>query len=271
VEEWIMSSTAKHDAWNAGQSYERYMGRWSREIAARYLDWLEAPENADWADIGSGTGALTQTILDRTSPRSVSGIEPSEGFVAHARETIRDGRTNFTVGDAQKLPLPADSVDVSASGLVLNFVPDKTAALKEMQRITRPGGLVSFYVWDYPGGGMGFIDVFWKAAAEFDPAAKDLDEGKRFPFCTGEGLTALCNQAGLSDVVVEPIRTETVFSSFEDFWQPFTLGAGPAPGYCMSLDDAARTKLKQALKSRVDTGGKVALPANAWGIKAVFH
>lgn len=80
-----MDGTAKHDAWSAGQSYERYMGRWSREIAIKFLDWLEAPQNADWVDIGCGTGALTQTILERCSPKSVTGVEPSEGFVSHAR------------------------------------------------------------------------------------------------------------------------------------------------------------------------------------------
>ena len=90
-----MTHESKHDAWSAGQSYEQYMGRWSRQIAVQFLDWLDVPQSADWVDIGCGTGALTQTILDRCRPTSIVGVEPSEGFAAHARETIQDQRARF--------------------------------------------------------------------------------------------------------------------------------------------------------------------------------
>ena len=264
----MSTTTARHDAWAAGEHYERYMGRWSRQIAARYLDWLGAPKGAAWLDLGCGTGALTQTILAQGSPRSIVGIDPSEGFVALARKTTADERARFEVGDAQKIPLEDASVDVVASALVINFVPDKVAALREMKRVAKPGGLVSFYVWDYPGAGMGFMRAFWNAALALDPRAMELAEARRFPFCTPEGLTALCSEAGWPVSTVAKIEIETRFASFEDFWLPFTLGAGPAPGYCVSLPEDKRAALKQRLMNDVGGAGPVSFPARAWAVKA---
>jgi len=265
-----MSTTSRHDAWSSGENYERYMGRWSRRVAARYLDWLGAPEDAAWLDLGCGTGALTQTILARCSPRSIVAIDQSADFVAHARAATSDAhvRMRFEVADAQKLPLDDASIDVAGSALVLNFVPDKIAALRELKRVVKPGGLVSFYVWDYPGGGMGFMSAFWQAAIALDPTAAELGERGRFPFCTPQGLSALCAEAGWPAVTVAPIEIETLFGSFEDYWQPFTLGAGPAPGYCVSLPEDKRAALKQRLMADVGGAGPVSFHARAWAVKA---
>ena len=157
------------------------------------------------------------------------------------------------------------------SALVLNFVPDKPKALAEMKRVARPGGTVAFYVWDYPGGGVEFMRAFWTAAASLDPNARDLTEDKRFPFCTADGLTALSKAAGLSSVDCMPIEVPTVFKAFDDYWRPFTLGAGPAPGYCMSLDADARERLKEKLEADLPhrTDGTIPMKARAWAIKAV--
>ncbi len=264
-----MSTTSRHDAWSAGESYERYMGRWSRRVAERFLDWLGAPADAAWLDLGCGTGALTQTILARSSPRSIVAVDQSAGFVAHARAALSDAhvRMRFDVADAQKLPLEDASVEVAASALVINFVPDRVQALREMKRVVKPGGLVSFYVWDYPGGGMGFMNAFWKAAIALDPKAEELGEGRRFPFCNPDGLSALCAEAGWPAVTVAPIEIETRFGSFEDYWQPFTLGAGPAPGYCVSLPEDKREALKARLMDNVGGAGPVSFTARAWAVK----
>lgn len=224
-----MSTLSRHDAWSAGESYERYMGRWSRQVAARYLDWLAAPKDAMWLDLGCGTGALSQTILARCDPRSVIGIDPSAGFVAHAQATTKDARARFEVGDAQKLPLPDASVDVAASALVLNFVSNKIAALRELMRVVRPAGLMSFYVWDYPGGGMGFMRAFWDAAIALDSKAAELGEGGRFPFCTEQGLTALCAEAGWPAATVAPIEIETRFPTFRITGSPSPWAPAPRP------------------------------------------
>lgn len=262
--------TAKHDAWSAGDSYEAYMGRWSRPMAADFLAWLAPPRGADWIEIGCGTGALTRAVLDAGAPASILATEPSADFAGHARKALDDPRVSVAVADAAHLPARDASADIVASALVFNFLPDRPAALAEMARVLRPGGLVAFYVWDYPGGGMGFIDAFWRAAAALDAEAAGLDEGKRFPFCTREGLAEICRAGDLSDIAVAPIERQTVFPDFAAFWEPFTLGAGPAPGYCLKLSEdrraALRERLAEDLLSRPD--GSIALPARAWAVRA---
>lgn len=260
--------SARHDSWAAGEAYERYMGRWSRQVAERFLDWLAPPRDAAWLDLGCGTGALSQAILARCAPRSLIGIDASAGFIAHARATTADPRARFEVGDAQKLPLADGAVDVAASALVLNFVPDRQAALRELARVVKAGGRLSFHVWDYPGGGMGMMSVFWRCAIALDAKAADLGEGGRFPFCTPDGLAALCAEAGWPAVTVAPIEVESRFADFEDYWQPFTLGAGPAPGYCAGLPEDARARLKAKLQEELGAG-PFTLPARAWAVKAV--
>ncbi|MDQ6436004.1 class I SAM-dependent methyltransferase [Mesorhizobium sp. LHD-90] len=263
-----MNKSAEFDTWSIGQNYDFYMGRWSRQIADNFLDWLAPPRHAAWLDLGCGTGALTTAILARCAPRSILSVDPSEGFLAHARAVVRDERVRFEKASAQDLPAGDASFDVAASALVLNFVPDMQAALAEMRRVLKPGGLLAFYVWDYPGGGMGFIDAFWKAAAAVDESAGALDEGRRFPFCTPDGLAGICQAAGLVSPVIDSLEIETVFPDFEAFWLPFTLGAGPAPGYCTSQPPERQAALKQQLAQMLGTDRPISLVARAWAVKA---
>jgi SAM-dependent methyltransferase len=247
------------------------MGRWSRLVAPRFLDWLGMSEGLDWLEVGCGTGALSTAILERCNPRSLVSIDPSEAFVATARAKIADARAEFSVGDALALPVQNDSRDIIVSALALNFVPDREGALAEMKRATRPSGTVGFYVWDYPGRGVEFMREFWNAATALDPAALELTEDRRFPFCTLDGLVELARDAGLDLVGSTSIEVPTVFASFEDYWHPFTLGAGPAPGYCMSLDPNFRQCLKEKLNHSLPRGPdrSISLKARAWAIKAV--
>jgi SAM-dependent methyltransferase len=268
-----MTEASRHDAWQAGDAYDSYMGRWSRQVAPRFLAWFGAPEGLDWLEVGCGTGALSAAILARCRPRSLIAIDPSEGFFARARANVADGdgRVEFRVGDAQAVRLETDSRDVAVSALVLNFVPDREKALAEMNRVARPGGTVGFYVWDYPDGGVEFMHAFWNAATALDPGVRDLAEDRRFPFCTPDGLADLTRRAGLASIDCTPIEVATVFKDFEDYWRPFTLGAGPAPGYCMSLDPEARRRLKETLEAALPRreDGSIPLKARAWAIKAV--
>lgn len=264
-----MSEATRHDAWQAGDSYEAYMGRWSRQVAPRFLDWLGAPGGLDWLDVGCGTGALSAAILAHCEPASLISLDASEGFAAKARANLTDARAEVRVGDARALDLDSGSRDVVVSALMLNFVPDRERALGEMKRVARPGGRVGFYVWDYPGGGIAFMRAFWNAATALDPAARDLTEDKRFPFCTPEGLTALAARAGLASPECAPIEAPTVFRDFDDYWRPFTLGAGPAPGYCVSLAPDARERLRQRLSDTLPrrADGSIAFTARAWAVK----
>jgi SAM-dependent methyltransferase len=255
------------DPWLSGGPYEHYMGRWSRQVAPRFLSWLNAPSGRRWVDVGCGTGALCAAILDCCSPSSVAGIEPSEGFLQTAKQNLGD-RATFHSGGAAAIPLADASVDIVVSGLVLNFVPDPRAALVEMARVTARGGTVGAYVWDYAAG-MQLIRFFWDAAIALDPAARGLDEAVRFPVCRSEALMQLFAGAGLEAVEVAPIDIGTRFLDFDDYWRPFLGGQGPAPGYAMSLDERARASLRDRLRARLptDADGSIALTARAWAAR----
>jgi SAM-dependent methyltransferase len=266
-----MAEASRHDAWQGGDPYELYMGRWSRQVAPRFLDWLALPEGLDWLDVGCGTGALSAALLARCNPKSLLALDPSDGFVAAAGATLTDPRAEVRVGDAQALPVVSASKGAVVSGLVLNFVPDRPKALAEMKRVARAGAAAAFYVWDYPGGGLEFVHAFWLAALALDPVAAGLCEDKRFPMCTPDALTALATGAGLERVECTAIEVPTVFQDFEDYWHPFTLGAGPAPGYCASLAPEARQLLKERLQSTLprQPDGSIHLEARAWAVRSV--
>src|SRR5262245_960575 len=167
-----MDRAARHDVWATGDPYERYVGRWSRKVAPEFLAWLGMPTDRDWLDVGCGTGALSQTILDKAAPKSVKGIDSSAGFLEYAKANIRDPRASFAVGDARSIPVGDASADVAVSGLVMNFVPEPVRMAADMTRAVRPGGTVAVYVWDYSGQ-MGMMRIFWSTATELDPNAAD--------------------------------------------------------------------------------------------------
>lgn len=263
-----MSSRHVSDTWERGRPYEHYVGRWSRAVAPLFLSWLGIPAGRRWLDVGCGTGALCAAILDRCAPASVAGVEPSEGFLKTAHENLA-GRAQLHSGSATAIPLGDASVDVVVSGLVLNFIPDQPAALREMARVTSPGGAIAAYVWDYAGK-MELMRFFWEAAVALDPGAAKLDEGVRFPLCRPETLEKLFAGAGLKGVDVKAIDMPTPFADFDDYWRPFLGGQGPAPAYAMSLDEAARSRLRERIRERVPTGadGSIALTARAWAVRA---
>ena len=255
------------EVWAAGDAYEPYIGRWSRLVARELLAWLGPAAGGSWLDVGCGTGALAATVLATADPAAVVGLDPSAGFLASARSRLDDRRARFVVADARRLPLAGARFDAVVSGLVLNFVPDPAAAAAEMARVARPGGRVAAYVWDYAGG-MELIRRFWDAAAALDPAAAELDEGRRFPLCQPEPLAGLFRDAGLAEVAVRPIQVPTVFRDFDDYWTPFLGGQGPAPGYVLSLDGAGRAALREELATRLPAAadGSIALAARAWAV-----
>jgi SAM-dependent methyltransferase len=257
------------DNWQLGSPYERYVGRWSRRIAPGFLAWLDVPAAKRWVDVGCGTGALCSAIMERCAPATLIGVEPSDGFLEVARRTL-PGPVDLRPGNAASLPLPDASIDVVASGLVLNFVPDLAAALREARRVSVPGGTFAAYVWDYAGR-MEFMRHFWDAAVALDPAAEPLDEGRRFDLCRPDALRSSVAAAGFRDVQTTGLEVQTQFGSFDDFWEPFLGGQGPAPAYLMSLDDQARARLRERLRERLPTeaDGTIPLAARAWAVRAI--
>ena len=263
-------NTTQHDVWAPGDAYEPFVVRWSRRVAREFVEWLALAGNSRWLDVGCGSGALTQTILATASPREVFGVDPSEGFIAHARRHTQDSRAKFQVGDAQALPVANSDFDVAVAGLVLNFVPDPARRVTEMHRAVRVGGTVAAYVWDYADG-MQLLRRFWDAAVALDPAAGKLDEGRRFPLCRRDALRSLLNDAGLEQTEVRAIDVPTVFKNFDDYWSPFLGGQGPAPGYCVSLSDDQRVRLRNHLQATlpVASDGTIHLKARAFAVRGV--
>lgn len=263
-------TTGSHDIWAAGKLYEPYVGRWSRLVAADFLAWLQAPSNLEWLDVGCGTGALTEAILEHAYPSYVTGIDPSPGFIDYAVTRITDPRVTFGVGEAQSLPVESAHFDAAVAGLVLNFVPEPLLAVGEMARAVRPGGLVAAYVWDYADK-MELMRYFWDAAAALDPAAAGLDEGRRFALCAPGQLLDLFTSAGLRDVQVLAIDVPTSFQDFDDYWTPFLGGQGPAPTYAMSLGESGRDALRERLRATLPVGpnGAIKLIARAWAVRGV--
>lgn len=261
-------ATGNDGRWADGGAYEFYVGRWSRPIARTFLAWLDAPAQADWLDIGCGTGALTQSILALAAPDHVRGIDLSPDFVAFAQMHTADPRASFAVGDAQALPEPDAVCDVVVSGLALNFAPQPDRVATELARVVRPGGIVAAYVWDYADK-MQLMRYFWDAAVALNPAARALDEANRFRICAPEPLAHLFTQADLRQVETRSIDTPTVFHDFDDYWTPFLSGQGPASGYATSLDDQQRAELRELLRSRLPTAsdGSISLVARAWAVK----
>lgn len=260
-----MSGEAVRDNWEHGGAYERFIGRWSSLVAVEFLDWLELPGGLRWVDVGCGTGALSEAILDAQDPTSLDGVEPSPGFVRAALERLGD-RATLHQAPAEDLPLGDGSADVVVSGLVLNFIPDLPAALAEMKRIA-PGGIVAAYVWDY-GGGMDMLRLFWDAADEVNPDGV-IGEGRRFPICRPDALAAAFVEAGLENPEVVPLDIPTPFADFDELWTPFTGGQGAGPSYLVSLDAEKQAALRERLRDRVpvNADGSISLIARAWAIR----
>ena len=260
--------TTQTETWASGAAYEAYVGRWSRLVAREFLRWLNVPADSRWLDVGCGTGALSQTILDQAAASHVTGIDRSAEQVAFARERVADERAQFEVGDAQSLTVEPEAYHAVVSGLVLNFIPDPQHTVAEMVRVAKSNGVIAVYVWDYAGR-MQLMRHFWNAAAALDSSARDLDEGRRFPLCQPEPLRALFQSAGLQDVEVHAIDIATDFQDFDDYWQPFLGGQGPAPGYVRSLSDEQRETLRERLRSALPFAldGSIPLIARAWAVR----
>lgn len=266
----MAETTKNEDRWSAGDAYEPYVGRWSRRVAAEFVDWLDVAKGARWLEVGCGTGALTETILHQAAPQQVVGVDPSGAFLDFARSSLDDQRIELRSGDALALPIESGTFDIAVAGLVLNFVPEPKKAVLEMKRALRPGGIVAVYVWDYAGE-MQLMRRFWDAAVALDDAARELDEGRRFPVCKPDALRALFAEAGLDDISGRAIDVPTVFRDFDDYWTPFLGGQGPAPGYCVRLPEAKRAALREKLRAELPTSpdGSIHLVARAFAVRGV--
>jgi SAM-dependent methyltransferase len=241
----------------AAEAYDRYMGRYSVLLSPQLADLAGVREGQRILDVGCGPGALTAELVRRVGPAAVSAVDPSEPFVAAARERHPD--VEVELASAEELPFPADAFDAALAQLVVHFMKDPGAGVAEMRRVTRRDGVVAACVWDHAGG-QGPLSAFWDVARELDPDVHDESDlmGAR------EGaLTRLFEAAGLRDVEETALVARLEHPSFEEWWEPFTFGVGPAGAYVAALDSERQARLRERCREALPEA-PFALAARAW-------
>jgi SAM-dependent methyltransferase len=245
-----------------GDAYDRFMGRYSVPLAPELADFASVATGQRVLDVGCGPGALTSELVKRLGPSAVAAVDPSEPFVAAAQ--ARHPGVNVQRAVAEALPFEDAAFDAALAQLVVHFMADPVEGLREMARVTRTGGVVAACVWDHAGGG-GPLSVFWKAARELDPGVEDESQlaGAR------EGhLTELFRAAGLEAIEEHALSVRVVHPSFEEWWEPYTLGVGPAGGFVAALDADRRAQLRERCRELLPAA-PFSLSARAWSARGV--
>jgi SAM-dependent methyltransferase len=246
----------------SADAYDRHIGRYGPALAASLIAWAGVEPTGRVLDVGCGPGALTAALAGLLGAERVAAVDPSEPYAAACASRVPGVRVD--VAAAEALPFADDSFDAVLSQLVVNFMTDAPAGVREMRRVTRPGGTVAAAVWDYADG-MTLLRRFWDAAVALDPEAADLDEGRSMPHCRPGELERLWLGAGLEDVRTGDLVVEAGYRGFDDLWQPLESGAGPSGTYAAALAPARRERLRDELRRRLETGdGPFRLAARAW-------
>ena len=246
----------------SASAYDRFMGRYSGQLAPQIANLAGVAEGQRALDVGCGPGALTAELVARLGPAAVTAVDPSESFVAAARE--RHPGVDVFQATAEDLPFERDEFDVALAQLVVHFMSDPVAGLREMARVTRDDGVVAACVWDH-GGGQGPLSVFWSAARELDPKIEDESD---LPGTHEGQLAELCRAAGLRQIEEAVLSISVEHPTFEDWWEPFTLGVGPAGAYVARLDAAGQATLRDRCRALLPDEPFV-LSARAWATRAL--
>jgi len=248
----------------SGEAYDAFMGRYSRPLAVQFADFAGVTAAQRALDVGCGPGALTGELVKRLSFENVAGCDPSESFVVACAE--RNPGVDIRPGSAERLPFDDGSFDVALSQLVLHFVSDPGAAGIEMARVVRPGGTVAGCVWNFDVG-MQMLRAFWDAALTVDPGAPAEQTVMRFGR-SGE-LGQWLSAAGMVDVTETTLTVTSTYRDFDQLWDGFTAGIGPAGSFCVSLSPEQRGALRAALYERLgEPAGPITLSAGALAARA---
>jgi SAM-dependent methyltransferase len=243
-------------------AYDRYIGRYGAELARALIAAAGVAPGARAVDVGCGPGALTGELASLLGAERVAAVDPSVPFAEACRARLPGVRVEIAA--AEELPFADGAFDAALSQLVVNFMKDARAGVREMRRVTRPGGAVAAAVWDYAGE-MILLRRFWDAAIAVDPAAESRDEGRAMPFCTPGALGALWEDTGLDDVRVSAAVVSAGYRDFEDLWEPLELGVGPSGAFVTALSPGPRGRFKAELRRRLGAGEEpFRLTARAW-------
>ena len=245
----------------AVENYDRFMGRYATGLAPKLADAAGVRAGMRVLDVGCGPGALAVELAGRVGENNVAAIDPAAHFAAACRARIPDA--DVREGVAESLPWDDDTFDAATCSLVVAWMTDADQGIAEMARVTKPGGTVAAAMWDIPGGGLPMLSHFWRAAREVDPSLADDDEQPRAGVREGD-LVERFDRAGLQRVTGGTLETSVDYAGFDDYWEPFAGGAGPATGaFYASLDDARKATLRDTVRASLP-GGPFTLPARAW-------
>jgi len=244
----------------AATAYEAFMGRWSRQLSGAFADTAGVAAGLRVLDVGCGTGALTDELVQRVGLHEVAAVDPSRSFLSAMRERFPE--LDVRQAAADRLPFEDGAFDVALCQLVVHFMPDPVAGLAEMRRGTRAGGVVAACVWDYAGN-RGPLGVFWDAAREVRP---DVRDESGLPGTRDGHLVELFWAAGLRDVSQSTLHASITHASFDAWWDPFTRGAGPAGAFVAGLTADEAVHLRAACQRRLPPG-PVTVRAVAWAAR----
>ena len=248
-----------------GPAYDRLMGGFTRAAGEVFLDWLSLPAGLNWIDVGCGTGAFTQLLLDRCNPASIEALDPAEEQIAFARTTPAGKRINFQVGDAQSLPFGAGAFDAATMALVITFIPDPNKAVAELRRITKPGGTIATYMWDFFN--MGFPRQRLSDAVERIGFAVHHPAG--YANSRMETMAGYFRAAGLTDIATRVIEVDITYPDFDTYWDAQTELVNDVVRQIRKMSAADLERLKSDLRANLpkDQNGRIAYKAKANAVK----
>ncbi|MGB0576266.1 MAG: class I SAM-dependent methyltransferase [Alphaproteobacteria bacterium] len=255
---------------NTYAEYDNFMGRWSRQVASQFLDWIQPGQNLSWLDVGCGAGMLAQTVARNCAPSIVTGADPLEKSITAAKQHPDNKGIRFEVGDAQDLPFEDSTFDAVVSGLMIKFVPNKVKAIGEMKRVARPGSVIALYDWDMDSN-MNTTRHFWGAVADIIPERMEDRATNRTPMTEIDSIAQIFEAASVTKVQQNTISFTTQFRDLEDYWQPITKNSQNVGRFYQTMTEdqrnAVRERLKQTLPFAKD--GSISFESRAVAVKGL--